>query len=95
MRLLGLRPNMRPIQSHQKLKRLLNEHVSWAKDRLITKLHTMLRQSTVIMRLWHRKRLVGFDRTHSDEIYRAISNIWDLQDTYTTKANVARLPLAY
>ena len=60
MRWFGLGPNFRPSRSLLKLKRLLNKHAFWAKDRSMEDLRSMLSQSTVVVSLWRGKRIVGF-----------------------------------
>lgn len=76
MRLLGLGPNLIPCRAVLQLRHLLQTHAFWAKGRNIKQLRRLLAKSTVVVSLWRGKRLVGFGRATSDEIYRAV--LWDI-----------------
>ena len=76
LRLLGLGPNFRPSKGLTKLKNLLDNHAFWARNRNFKNLRKLLIGSTVVVTLWQNKRLVGFGRATSDQIYRAV--LWDI-----------------
>ena len=76
LRLLGLGPCFAPTRGLFKLKRLLDSHAYWAKNRPYKNLRKLLKGSTVVITLWQEKRMVGFGRATSDEIYRAV--LWDI-----------------
>ena len=73
---MGLGPNLRPTRGLLKLRRLLNKHAFWARDRSRQQLGKMLKGSQVVISLWRGKRMVGFGRASSDGIYRAV--LWDV-----------------
>ena len=76
LRLLGLGPNLAPINGLSKLKSFLNENAFWAKDRNKQQICKMLSNSTVVVSLWYRNQLIGFGRATSDLVFRAV--LWDV-----------------
>ena len=76
LRLLGLGPNLRPIQGLSKLQKFFNQNAFWAKDREIEDLRKCLANSDVVISLWIRNEIVGFGRALSDGIYRGV--LWDV-----------------
>ena len=76
LRWLGLGPGLRPTRGLLKLRLLLNKHAFWAQGRSRQQLREMLKGSQVVVSLWRGKRMVGFGRASSDEIYRAV--LWDV-----------------
>ena len=76
LRWLGLGPGLRPTRGLLKLRLLLNKHAFWAQGRSRQQLREMLKGSQVVVSLWRGKRMVGFGRAGSDEIYRAV--LWDV-----------------
>jgi GNAT superfamily N-acetyltransferase len=76
LRWFGLGPGLRPTRGLWKLQRLFNKHAFWAQQRSHGQLRRLLAGSTVVVSLWHGKRLVGFGRASSDGIYRAV--LWDV-----------------
>tara|TARA_B100000902_G_C26886872_1_gene705395 strand:+ start:84 stop:545 length:462 start_codon:yes stop_codon:yes gene_type:complete len=76
LRLFGLGPNFIPKQGLIKLKSLLEQNASWAKNRNINDLKYMLSNSTVVVSLWEKSALLGFGRATSDRIYRSV--LWDI-----------------
>tara|TARA_Y100001968_G_scaffold330071_1_gene380924 strand:- start:87 stop:557 length:471 start_codon:yes stop_codon:yes gene_type:complete len=76
LRFLGLGPGLQPNHGISKLQNLLNEQAFWAINRNKKQLRKMLFHSTVVITLWKNKRLVGFGRGTSDEIFRAV--LWDV-----------------
>ena len=76
LRWLGLGPGLRPTRGLLKLRLLLNKHAFWAQGRSRQQLRKMLKGSQVVVSLWRGKRMVGFGRASSDEIYRAV--LWDV-----------------
>ena len=76
LRILGLGPNLLPSKGLTKLKRLLDNHAFWARNRNFHSLRKLLIGSTVVITLWQDKRIVGFGRATSDQIYRAV--LWDV-----------------
>ena len=76
LRIFGLGPNFLPTKGFLQLKELLNNHAFWARNRSYKSLRKLLQRSTVVVTLWQNKRLVGFGRATSDQIYRAV--LWDI-----------------
>ena len=76
LRSLGLGPNFRPQQALKKLQFLMNSYAFWAKDRSLTQLKIMLKNSSVITTVWIDDKMIGFGRAHSDKVFRAI--LWDV-----------------
>tara|TARA_B100000700_G_C14730101_1_gene707949 strand:+ start:222 stop:674 length:453 start_codon:yes stop_codon:yes gene_type:complete len=76
LRMLGLGPDFQPSQGITKLQRLFDQHAFWARNRTKNDLQRMLAKSSVVITLWRNRRLVGFGRATSDEIYRAV--LWDV-----------------
>ena len=76
LRLLGLGPYMKPCKGLQKLQNLLNKNAEWAQNRSISDLKKCLSKSDVIISLWIDKKIVGFGRALSDEIFRSV--LWDI-----------------
>ena len=76
LRLLGLGPGFRPANGLIQLKKLLTNETFWAQKRTENNLRTMLRNSDVVVSIWHKKNMVAFGRATSDYIYRAV--LWDV-----------------
>ena len=76
LRLLGLGPYMKPCKGLDKLQNLLNKNAEWAQNRSISDLKKCLSKSDVIISLWIDKKIVGFGRALSDEIFRSV--LWDI-----------------
>ena len=76
LRLLGLGPNLRPIQGLSKLQKFFNQNAFWAKDREIEDLRKCLANSDVVISLWICNEIVGFGRALSDGTYRGV--LWDI-----------------
>ena len=76
LRLFGLGPNFLPSHGIEQLRELLNNHAFWARKRNHKSLKKLLHRSSVVITLWQKKRLVGFGRATSDQIYRAV--LWDI-----------------
>ncbi len=76
LRVLGLGPNLKPIDGLKKLHTLLNRNAFWAKNRTINDLKKCLANSDVIVSLWIGNEIVGFGRALTDGIYRGV--LWDV-----------------
>lgn len=76
LRWLGLGPGLRPSRGMWKLKQLLDQHAFWANGRSLRDLRRMISGSSVVVSLWHERRLVGFGRASSDNVFRAV--LWDV-----------------
>ena len=76
LRILGLGPNLKPIDGLNKLKRLLDRNAFWAKSRTIKELKKCLANSDIIVSLWVGNEIVGFGRALTDGIYRGV--LWDI-----------------
>ena len=76
LRLLGLGPKFIPVNAIDQLKNLLEDQSFWAKDRTKNELKKMIRNSSCVITLWQKNRLIGFGRATSDFIYRAV--LWDI-----------------
>ena len=76
LRFLGLGPGLKPSQGITKLQSLFDQHAFWASKRNKSQLRKMIANSSVVISLWRKNRLVGFGRATSDEIYRAV--LWDV-----------------
>ncbi len=75
-RILGLGPNMMPVNALNQLKILLQENSFWAINREIKDLKIMLANSDIVITIWKNNQLIGFGRATSDCIYRAV--LWDV-----------------
>jgi ribosomal protein S18 acetylase RimI-like enzyme len=66
----------------QQLQSLFNAHAFWAKGRSIKDLQIMVEHSDPTISMWDDQKLIGFARSTSDGIYRAM--IWDvvIDETY-------------
>jgi len=60
----------------QQLIKLFDENTFWAKNRNLIHIKRMLKQSDVVVSLWADKKLIGFGRSITDTIYRAV--LWDV-----------------
>ena len=76
LRTLGLGPNLKPQKALKKLQFLMNNYAFWARDRSISQLKLMLKNSSVITSVWIDDEIIGFGRAHSDKVFRAI--LWDV-----------------
>ena len=76
LRILGLGPNLKPINGLNKLKRLLDKNAFWAKNRTIKELKKCLANSDIVVSLWVGNEIVGFGRALTDGIYRGV--LWDI-----------------
>ncbi len=76
MRLFGLGPGLSPIKAIKQLQSLLNKNTFWAQNRSLNQLKKMIANSSSIVTLWEEKKLIGFGRATSDNIYRAV--LWDI-----------------
>lgn len=76
LRMFGIGPSMIPVRGIKKLKRLLDENTFWAKGRSEKNLKKLLANSSSIISIWEKKRMIGFGRATSDTVYRAV--IWDV-----------------
>ena len=76
LRLFGIGPNFLPCKGLYKLKVLLDENTSWAKNRNIKDLRNCLANSDAIVSLWSNNSILGFGRALSDGSYRSV--LWDI-----------------
>ena len=76
LRLFGTGPNFLPCKGLYKLKVLLDQNTSWAKNRTIVDLKHCLANSDVVVSLWSNSKILGFGRALSDGIYRSV--LWDI-----------------
>ena len=76
LRIFGLGPRFRPNRAIKQLEELFEDHAFWANKRNKKELKAMLANSSVVISLWKAKKLVGFGRATSDEIFRAV--LWDV-----------------
>ena len=76
LRLFGLGPDLYPCKGLKKLEIFLKDHAFWAINRKRSELKEMLANSSVIVSIWEKKRIIGFGRATSDKIYRAV--LWDV-----------------
>ena len=76
LRLLGLGPKFLPVRGVSKLQLFLNKNTFWAANRNIKQLKRMLANSSVVISLWDKNKLVGFGRATSDKTFRAV--LWDI-----------------
>ena len=76
LRMFGLGPNLKPSKGLKQLQVLLTNNSSWGQKRNIKDLKKMLATSAVVISLWSNKKLIGFGRATSDEIFRAV--LWDI-----------------
>jgi len=76
LRLFGLGPKCIPVNAIDQLKNLLEDQSFWAKGRTKTEIKKMIRNSSCVITLWQKNRLIGFGRATSDCIYRAV--LWDI-----------------
>ena len=76
LRIFGLGPNYKPSRGLEQLQNLLTKNSSWAQERDVRDLKTMLARSSVVISLWSQDKLIGFGRANTDEIFRAV--LWDI-----------------
>ena len=76
LRLFGVGPYLIPCKGLEKLKNLMNTDTFWAKGRKKSDLSQMLLNSSAVISVWDRQKIVGFGRVTSDCIYRGV--IWDV-----------------
>ncbi len=76
LRFFGIGPNFLPCNGLCKLKVLLDQNTSWAKNRKIKDLKNCLANSDVIVSLWSNNKILGFGRALSDGVYRSV--LWDI-----------------
>ena len=76
LRLFGLGPKCIPVNAIDQLKNLLEDQSFWAKGRTKNKIKKMIRNSSCVVTLWQKNRLIGFGRATSDCTYRAV--LWDI-----------------
>ena len=76
LRYFGLGPNLTPAKGLQKLQDLLKTNTSWASQRNKKDIKKMISKSNVIVSAWNNKKMIGFGRATTDEIYRA--TLWDI-----------------
>ena len=76
LRLFGLGPRLIPVNAVNQLQGLLENQSFWAKSRKKKELKKMIKNSSCVITLWQRNRLIGFGRATSDWIYRAV--LWDI-----------------
>ena len=70
LRVLGLGPNLKPMNGLSKLQTLLDKNAFWAKNRTLKDLKKCLANSDVVVSLWVGKEIVGFGRALTDGIYQ-------------------------
>ena len=75
-RLFGLGPKLKPCNGLKQLQNLFEKHTFWAVNRSKKDLKVMLENSSVVITLWAKNKLIGFGRATSDTVYRAV--IWDI-----------------
>ena len=76
LRFFGIGPNFLPCKGLCKLKVLLDQNTSWAKNRTIVDLKHCLANSDVVVSLWSNNKILGFGRALSDGTYRSV--LWDI-----------------
>ena len=76
LRFFGLGPGLTPCSGIKQLQDLFDQNTFWATNRNIGKIKSMLKNSSVIVTLWEGKKMIGFGRATSDEVYRAV--LWDI-----------------
>ena len=76
LRVFGLGPKFTPVKGIQRLQELLSSNTSWAKQRCKKDIKKMISKSAVVVSAWEDNKMIGFGRTTTDEIYRAI--LWDI-----------------
>ena len=76
LRYLGLGPGLLPSRGIKKLQRLFNQNAFWAKNRNSTNIRKMLANSSAVLSIWDDRKLIGFGRVTTDNVYRAV--IWDV-----------------
>ncbi len=76
LRSFGIGPYFLPCKGLYKLKILLDNNTSWAKNRKIKDLKDCLANSDVIVSLWSNNKILGFGRALSDGTYRSV--LWDI-----------------
>jgi len=76
LRFLGLGPMCLPARGILQLQSLFDKNTLWARQRSIQDIKKMLSNSDVIISVWKERKIIGFGRATSDEIYRAV--LWDI-----------------
>ena len=76
LRVLGLGPSLTPVNGIKKLHDLFKANTSWANQRRTKDIKKMISKSNIIVSAWDNKKIIGFGRATTDEIYRA--TLWDI-----------------
>ena len=76
LRLCGLGPRFLPCQGIRQIQQLFEENTTWAKKRSIKNIKKMLENTDIAISLWRDRKIIGFGRATTDEIYRA--TLWDV-----------------
>ena len=74
--LFGLGRSLKPVNGIYQIEKLLNNYTFWAKQRKTNDIKKMIKNSCIVVTLWHKEKLVGFGRATSDFIFRAV--LWDI-----------------
>ncbi len=82
-RKFGLGPNLYPCRGMQQLIQLFDENTFWANNRKIIDVKKMLKKSDVVVSMWSKKKLIGFGRSLTDNVYRAV--LWDVVISHNYK----------
>ena len=72
----GIGPNLKPKKGILQLQKLFETSTFWAKGRSVNEIKTMINNSSSIITVWHKEKLIGFGRATSDKVFRAV--LWDI-----------------
>ena len=76
IRFFGLGPQFIPVNGINQIEKLFNNYAFWATKRDKENIKRMLSNSSAVITIWERKKLIAFGRALSDGVYRAV--LWDV-----------------
>ena len=76
IRYFGLGPQFLPVDGINQIQKLFNNYAFWAKKRNRKYIRKMLANSSIVITIWKKKKLIAFGRALSDGVYRAV--LWDV-----------------
>ncbi len=72
----GIGPNFIARRGIIQLQKLFEKNTFWAKGRSLNEIKKMINNSSSIITVWKREKLIGFGRATSDQVFRAV--LWDI-----------------
>ena len=76
IRIFGLGPRLLPVNGINQINQLFNKYAFWAQKREPKNIKRMLANSSLVITIGNKKKLIAFGRALSDGVYRAV--LWDV-----------------